>query len=158
MGHLLIPALKIRASTVAILVAGLALAGCSTAGGTAGGFPGLAFGALPGSGERIEGSDLINALNGGIIDPALQADLDASTRKRALEAEYKALEHTPAGQAVSWKNQGRGLRGEVVASQPYRVGSQDCRQYTHTVYASGAPVAGRGTACRNIDGSWTPLT
>ena len=48
--------------------------------------------------------------------------------------------------------------GEVVAAQPYQVGSQNCRQYTHTVRIDGTPQSARGTACRNEDGSWTPLT
>ena len=36
-------------------------------------------------------------------------------------------------------------------AQPYRVGSQDCRQYTHTVTIDGARQTARGTACRNPD-------
>ena len=59
---------------------------------------------------------------------------------------------------MAWKGKPDGHYGEVVAAQPYRVGSQDCRQYTHTVYPAGQPKNARGTACRNADGSWTPLT
>ncbi len=55
---------------------------------------------------------------------------------------------------------GRGphTSAEVIAAQPYRVGSQDCRQYKHTVITGAEQKTGRGTACRNPDGSWTPLT
>jgi hypothetical protein len=70
----------------------------------------------------------------------------------------RALEHTQSGQPVTWKSDRSGLYGTVVAAQPYRVGSQDCRQYSHTVFASGQSRNARGTACRNADGSWTPLT
>ena len=59
-------------------------------------------------------------------------------------------------QGVTW--QGSGESGEVVAAQPYRVGSQNCRQYKHTVTAGGTTQTARGTACRNADGSWTPLS
>jgi surface antigen len=60
---------------------------------------------------------------------------------------------------VTWKSDRSAHYGEVMAAQPYRVGSQDCRQYTHTVFSgSGAGATARGTACRNADGSWTPLT
>ncbi|MCR5858930.1 hypothetical protein [Mesorhizobium sp. J428] len=59
---------------------------------------------------------------------------------------------------MAWGDKGSGRYGEVAAAQPYRVGSQDCRQYTHTVTLGGAQNVARGTACRNSDGSWTPLT
>jgi surface antigen len=93
-----------------------------------------------------------NGLVGG--NPAL----DPSDRKRALQAEYQALEYSPAGKTVEWKNASGSRSGEVVAAQPYQVGSQNCRQYTHTLRIDGTPQSARGTACRNDDGSWTPLT
>jgi surface antigen len=148
----------LRSRTAIALALALAATGCTTASKSA--MPGLAFGALTGGSDRaatVKGSALITALNGGIISPEAGASLDKSSRTKALEAEYQALEYTPAGQAVAWKASGNAYRGEVVASQPYRVGSQDCRQYTHTVFADSNPLVGRGTACRNADGSWTPL-
>jgi surface antigen len=45
----------------------------------------------------------------------------------------------------------------VIAAAPYQVGSQNCRQYTHTVTSDGHEVKARGAACRNKDGTWTPL-
>jgi surface antigen len=104
------------------------------------------------------GSPLIDRLSGGLIGQKLGTSLEASDRRQALEAEYKALEATQAGQAVAWANPSTGHGGSVTAAQPYRVGSQNCRQYTHT-FALGSPSQTvRGTACRNTDGSWTPLT
>jgi surface antigen len=80
-----------------------------------------------------------------------------SDRVRALEAEYKALESSPGGQKVIWDGDG-GAHGEVVAATPYQVGSQNCRQYSHSVSVNGgAPLTARGAACRNTNGSWTPL-
>ena len=104
------------------------------------------------------GTPLIDRLSGGLIGQKLGNALDASDRRPALEAEYKALEQTQAGQAVAWANAATGHGGSVTAAQPYRVGSQNCRQYAHT-FAMGSPSQTvRGTACRNADGSWTPLT
>ncbi|QKV20607.1 hypothetical protein [Oricola thermophila] len=136
-----------------------AVAGCSTGAGT--NVPDLAFSAFPRIGEsseKLESTTLVSALNGGIIDRGIHDRMDPATRNKALQAEYQALEYTPAGEAVAWGNPGGRFSGQVVASQPYRVGSQDCRQYSHTVVAGGTPVTNRGTACRNPDGSWTPLT
>jgi surface antigen len=84
--------------------------------------------------------------------------MDERDRRIALEAEYRALEYTQSGQPATWKSDRSGRYGTVVAAQPYRVGSQDCRQYSHTVFFSGQSRNARGTACRNPDGSWTPLT
>lgn len=81
--------------------------------------------------------------------------VNASDKQRALEAEYRALEASPGGQPVSWS--GDGIKGEVVAAAPFQVGAQNCRQYTHSIAANGRDVKVRGTACRNADGSWTPL-
>lgn len=141
------------------VVLSAAAAACSTSGTSTA--PGLAFGAFPRFAEpagRLEGATLVSALNGGIIDPQVNARMDPGIRNKALQAEYEALEYTPAGQAVTWGRSGGRFTGEVVASQPYRVGSQDCRQYTHKIVAEGIPATSRGAACRNPDGSWTPLS
>ncbi|NTS30177.1 hypothetical protein HQ945_02825 [Phyllobacterium sp. BT25] len=128
------------------------LAGCSTTsasksgGGTISGLTG---------GAKAPASGVIAALGNGLVG---NASLDASDRKRALQAEYQALEYSPAGKTVEWKNSTGTRSGEVVAAQPYQVGSQNCRQYTHTVRIDGTPQSARGTACRNEDGTWTPLT
>lgn len=110
-----------------------------------------------GQNTRVAGP-IVNAMAGGLIGGTAGAGLDDKDRRSALEAEYRALEYTPSGQAVSWRGERSKHSGEVVAAQPYRVGSQDCRQYSHTLSIDGQARTARGTACRNVDGSWTPLT
>lgn len=100
--------------------------------------------------------NLLAPLRGGLVSRAAFQNMPRADRLAALESEYRALEYTAPGDLVTWK--GRGAAGQVIPSQPYRVGSQDCRQYTHTVVASArAPETIRGTACRNADGSWELL-
>ena len=101
---------------------------------------------------------IISAMAGGLVGGSIGSGLSEAEKRSALEAEYKALEYTASGQKVTWKSDSSSHYGEVVAAQPYRVGSQDCRQYTHTVFTGTAGVTARGTACRNANGSWTPLT
>ena len=139
--------------TQVLLMAGLlTLSGCITA--ALDRRPGDDAGAAAGGAVA---SQIIAAMNGGLIGGALGEGLDSEDRRMGLESEYRALEYMPAGQGVKW--QGSGSRsGEVTAAQPYRVGSQDCRQYKHEVTVGGAMRSARGTACRNADGSWTPLT
>jgi surface antigen len=151
---------------LALMAGLLALGGC--AGGTAissgggglgpAGSTGAAAATKAPAGQGAVAASIIGAMNGGLIGGPIGSDLDAAERREALEAEYRALEYTQSGQPVVWGSRQGGRYGEVVAASPYRVGSQDCRQYAQTVYTGGQPKRARGTACRNPDGGWTPLT
>jgi surface antigen len=146
--------MKIRVALVSAL---LAVSGCTTLGR---GGPSTPV-SLPPAGNTSggkAGTSIVSAMNGGLVGGSIGSGLSDAEKRKGLEAEYKALEYTASGQKVTWKSDNSSHYGEVVAAQPYRVGSQDCRQYTHTVYTSGAGVTARGTACRNANGSWTPLT
>lgn len=110
-----------------------------------------------GTGGSGAAASIAVAMGDGLLGSGIGMTLSESDRRRALEAEYRALEYMPRGQTVVWSGARGKLRGEVVAYQPYRVGSQDCRQYVHTVHAGGEPQIIRGAACRNSDGSWTPV-
>jgi surface antigen len=140
------------ASRYALLLVA-ALSGCSTLG--AGGAKPVAVSVDP---AVTVSNGLLSNLNGGLIGQKLGAGFDASDKPLALGAEYKALEETPAGQKAIWTNPKNNNGGEVSAAQPYRVGSQNCRQYSHTFFVKGVTQTAKGTACRNSDGSWTPLT
>ena len=138
-----------------LLIASIALtlSACGTSGGGKGG--GLtSIGGL--SSKTETRPDLLASLGNGLLGSSV-GQLTAADRKKALEAEYRALEYSPAGKVVSWSG-GASTSGDVTAAQPYQVGSQNCRQYTHSFTIAGAPQSARGTACRNADGSWTPLT
>jgi surface antigen len=146
-----------KIQVVLVIGAVAALSGCGTASQTGnqnGGLLGLASGGASGDGKVA--TTIISAMNGGLVGGTVGAGLNAHEKRSALEAEYKALEYTASGQQVAWQGDA-GHSGQVVAAQPYRVGSQDCRQYTQTVLIGGASSTARGTACRNADGSWTPL-
>lgn len=144
---------KIGATGLAVML----LAACSTTDvATSRGGGVLQAYAAAGQAQPPVASSIVEAMAGGLIGGTLGSGLDRRDRRRALEAEYRALEHTPAGEAVAWGDP-QDRSGEVVAGSPYRVGSQNCRQYTHTVRAGERTQSARGTACRNPDGSWTPL-
>lgn len=96
----------------------------------------------------------ITALQGGLVGRS-GVTLSDSDKQRALEAEYRALEGAAVGQPMLWT--GKDISGKVVAAAPYQVGSQNCRQYTHTLTVDGKDTVVRGAACRNDDGSWSPL-
>ncbi len=131
------------------VVTGL-LAGCTTSSGAD---KGEARGLL--SPRPSASASYISALQGGIVGRA-GANLSSSDRSRALEAEYRALEAAAGGQTIAWK--GDDASGQVIANAPYQVGRQNCRQYRHTLTVGGRETTARGAACRNPDGTWTPLT
>ncbi|WEX78372.1 hypothetical protein PYH37_003253 [Sinorhizobium numidicum] len=144
----------VSGSRIAVIASAVVLAGCgSTSSGQRGAsLSNLGATSTPGASSTT----YIAALQGGVIARLDGIDLSKSDRQRALEAEYRALEAAPGGQPVVWE--GRSVSGSVVAAAPYQVGSQNCRQYSHTVVVKGQPTTARGAACRNSDGSWTPLT
>jgi surface antigen len=120
-----------RVSILAALTfAGLGLAGC----GNTGGF-------------SAEASP--NASVGAV-------ELDAAAKKAAKDAEYRALEFGRVGTPVTW--QAGKSHGEIVPGPLYHVNSNDCRDFTHTVYLGGASHATRATACRRADGTWQPIS
>lgn len=148
----------VRTLTRLVLLGGLSLGlgGCVSLGGS----PALPL--TPGSGASgtaVPAASLLEPLAGGLVSRIEAPRLSRADRIAALQSEYRALEYTAPGDLVTWQGRSAGLSGQVVASQPYRVGSQDCRQYTHTVTTGAAtPSVVRGTACRNPDGSWTLLS
>lgn len=124
--------------------------GGTVVGAVAGGILGNQIGG--GSGKVV--ATAIGAVVGGIVGSEIGKSLDEADRRRAIEAEYRALEYGPSGQSTSWKNPDNGHYGNVVAGKPYKMKETHCREYTHTIYISGKPETMRGTACRQPDGTW----
>lgn len=138
---------------ISLIVLLAVLAGCATSAGPS---------ALPLLPERTPSADetspFIEAMNGGIISRVAGEALSDLDRRRAIAAEYNALETSPVGQSVTWSNDRSGLSGEVSAAQAYQVGAQNCRRYTHVLRYEGGETQASGTACRAEDGTWTPLS
>lgn len=136
-----------RTALVTLFACVSALSSCQTT--QSGGPKGSLFG-----GPAKTPSVYISALDGGVVSQS-GADLSNGQKQRALEAEYRALEAAPSGQKVTWNDD--DAAGEVVAAAPYQVGNQNCRQYKHSVTMDGKTYQAHGAACRNDDGTWTPL-
>lgn len=154
---------------VAVAVLGLALAGCAgSPDGTGprentGTLVGAGTGALLGAavtgggvGSKLAGA-AVGGLLGGLIGNRIGASLDDDDKQRAYAAQMDALERGPSGAPVSWKNPDSGRYGSIVPGPAYQNSGRNCRSYTHTIYIDGRPETSRGTACRNPDGTWTPL-
>jgi surface antigen len=154
------PALKTK-FVGAVCALSLSLGACSGPSGPRTGdgiFLGALSGALiGGAANRGPGGVIAGAVIGGLIGGAIGNALDEEDRRRAYEAELRALEAEGPGAPVSWRGD-RGAYGTIVAGPPYAYQSyQRCREFTHTVYVNGQPQTGRGIACRNPDGTWTQV-
>jgi surface antigen len=96
-------------------------------------------------------------ITGGILGGAIGTALDERDRQRAFAAEVQALEYGEPGIPVGWRGEGPKRYGTVVPGAPYQTRGVKCRDYSHSIYIDGRPQIARGTACRNPDGSWSPV-
>jgi surface antigen len=128
---------------------------------------GTLVGALAGAaiGSQIGGSTgtriaagVGGAALGGLLGNRIGAAMDDDDKRRAYAAQLDALESGPPGAPVAWENPDSGRRGTVVPGPTYDRRGARCRGYTHTIYIDGRPQTARGEACRNPDGTWTPIT
>jgi len=147
---------------VAVGLIGASLAGCQTAQDNPNTVGGAAIGAIAGGviGQVVggnTGATLLGAAAGGLIGGMIGNSLDQQDQARARAAENQALEYGNPGAPVSWRGES-GAYGTIVPGPAYaRGGSPKCREFTHTIYVDGRPQTARGTACRNPDGTWSPV-
>jgi surface antigen len=154
-----------------IVVLGLALGACAGSGDPYGPGPkentGTVLGALGGAiiGSQIGtgttahvAGALVGAGLGALIGNRIGAAMDDEDKRRAYAAQMQALDAGAPGASISWRNPDSGRYGMVVPGPTYEEQGRQCRSYTHTIYIDGKPETARGTACRNPDGSWTPLS
>jgi surface antigen len=151
--------------TVALMA--LALAGCANEPGTAtrqdaGGFFGSATSGFTDS--FFASSPTARATNAsagptanGILSGPVGASLGERDRQRAYAAEMQALETGEPGEPTGWRGETPGRYGTIVPGAQYQARGTRCRDFTHTIYIDGRPQAMRSTACRNPDGSWSPV-
>ena len=94
-------------------------------------------------------------LIGGIIGSEVGRSLDRADRAYAQRAQYDALEYSPSGQTVPWRNPDSGHSGYVIPRETYQSPAGEyCREYQQTIYVGGRPESAYGTACRQPDGTW----
>lgn len=152
---------------VPVALMSFALAGCANdpysgpkqdAGTVFGALTGALIGSSFGGGTsgHIAGA-VAGAAVGGVLGNAIGASLDARDRQRAYAAQMQAVQYGEPGAPVGWRSPDSDRYGTIVPGPPYQSGGLTCREFTHTIYVDGRPQTARGTACRNPDGSWTPV-
>lgn len=125
-------------------------------GALAGAVVGSQFGGS--TGARVA-AGVAGAALGGMIGNRIGSALDDEDRQRAYAAQMDALESGSSGAPVAWRNPDSGRYGNIVPGPAYdSPNGLKCRQFTHTIYIDGRPQTARGTACRNPDGTWNPVS
>lgn len=163
-------ATRTRTLAAAIALAGT-LGACAGAGGgygygsdygtkeTLGTLAGAALGGWAGSsigrGKGQLAATAAGVVLGGLVGNQIGRGLDQVDQQQAYRAEQVALERYADGQAARWTNPNTGNSGYTVPQQTYQTaGGQYCREYLTTIVVDGRAETGRGTACRQADGSW----
>jgi len=94
---------------------------------------------------------------GALLGIPIGTALDERDRERAYAAELRALKSAEPGVPVGWRSPDSDRYGTIVAGPLYQSNGMTCREFSHTMYIDGHPQTARGAACRNADGSWTPV-
>jgi surface antigen len=114
------------------------------------------LGSTVGSGGGRVAATVGGAVLGGLLGNQIGRSLDEQSRREAYLAEERALEYGPPGTPVAWRHQ--AYYGTVTPGPYYeRPGYARCREFAHTIYIDGRPETARGVACREPDGTWTPV-
>ncbi len=123
----------------------------SAAGAALGGLLGNQFG--KGSGNTlmtvvgVVGGALASGYVGRSMDPTDQACVG------------QTLEHTPTNQTVAWRNPDNGSSYWVTPISSYQgQNGEPCRNYVTQAVVNGETQRSDGTACRQANGSWRPVS
>lgn len=150
----------IRKPLIALSVC-LSLAACEQGNdkqilGTLGGAGvGALLGSQVGGGKGQLAAIAIGTLAGAWGGSEIGKSLDKADKLYAQRTAQDTLEYNKAGQVSTWRNPDTGHSGTVTPVSTYRAESgSDCREFESTIYVDGKQETGKGTACRQADGTW----
>lgn len=146
----------------ALILAAMVVGACTSNQGpkqTGGTVIGAGLGALAGSqigsGKGQLVAVAIGALAGALLGSEVGKSLDRADQIAMNNSTWEALEKTPQGQTVVWRNPDSGNSGTVTPKSPVQKEADEyCREYQQTVTIGGKSEQAYGRACRRPDGSW----
>jgi surface antigen len=136
-----------RSTLLMIALGSLGLAGCQSVGSTGAPPSVAATSPVTGPAETPAAAAPTGAALGGVLGGPVGASLTDDDRQAAWSAQIEALN---SGQRRSW----RGAHGVFGFVEPGGAAGDGCRAYSQTIYVAGRPNRGRGTGCKQPDGSW----
>lgn len=142
---------------VGILVAGIAVAGCSKseqgtlAGAAIGGILGSTVGKGNGKLIAIGLGTAVGAMLGGSIG----SQLDEMSKRNVHKNVSQTLESYPDGQSGTWQDPNRSISSTTLPTRTFQTsGGEYCREFQQEIQIAGQKETAYGTACRQTDGNW----
>ena len=123
-------------------------------GAALGGLVGSQFGG--GTGNKIAIG--VGVLAGGFLGNKVGKSLDCQDQQYHYDTTQNALETEKTGQTSTWANPDTGHSGDITPTRTYTLEGQPCRDFTQTIYVDGVDEEINGSACRQEDGSWKPVS
>lgn len=112
---------------------------------------GAATGSQFGKGNGKVAAVLTGTVLGAVIGGQIGNAMDRTDHVQV----QNAMETTPTGRSVNWRNPDNGNTYSVTPTRTYRTASNgDCRDYDAWVFMGGYERKVTGTACRKADGTW----
>lgn len=108
---------------------------------------------LPAAGAIQTAGTTMNDVT-AFLDASIVGKLSAKDKSEAASAQFNALTFGRPGAPRAWTGD-KGTSGNVTVGPYVTVNNINCRDFTHTVTIGGTAVARKGTACREIDGTWS---
>ena len=139
------------------LVAALAISGCQNKDvGTLSGsvVGGLLASHIGGGGGKMLAIGL-GTMAGAMLGGHIGQQLDEVQQKQVAHTANHSLEHTPDGQASTWRDPNQDVAATVIPVKTYQTSQgQYCREFQQKIEVAGKSENGYGKACRRPDGSW----
>lgn len=124
--------------------------GGTVVGGIAGGLLGSQFG----KGEGALIATGIGAIAGALVGSGIGSKLDEYDKQLITRSSNQALEFSPSGTTVEWKNPDNGHTGSFTPTKTFKQDRKYCREYIQEVVIGGEKQKAYGRACRQDDGHW----
>ena len=87
------------------------------------------------------------------------AALDCKDQQYHYDTTQSALESQKTGQASTWSNPDTGHSGTITPTKTYTsADGMPCRDFNQTIYVDGKYEEVKGSACRQPDGTWKPVS
>jgi surface antigen len=113
------------------------------------------LGAQVGKGNGNKVAIGLGVLGGGLLGKHLGSSLDCADQGYHTQNANTALETAPTGTSSAWVNPDNGHQGSFTPVRTYqKPDGTPCREFSQTIVIDGRQEQGRGTACRQPDGTW----
>ena len=96
----------------------------------------------------------IGELAGTLISGPITKRIDGYDKQMIETSSRQALEFSPSGNSVEWRNPDNGNSGVITPTKTFKKSGHYCREYIQEVTIGGTRQRAYGKACHQPDGNW----